>query len=113
MVGAQLFRAQFQRALVLADGESKLAQVQIGRSQRVANRGLDFGLCGEIGGDARLGCIDRLAQRHLTPQASVLARVARSGQHLVSKELQHRLGLDSSLVWPSLPRASRERPARC
>ena len=92
VVGAELRPAQLQGALVLPDRQRGLAQVRVGRPQRVADVRLDDRLILERPGDLRLGGVDRLADRHVLAQAALLALGSGGREDVVLEEAQHGLG---------------------
>lgn len=93
MVRAQHGFAERPGPLELADRGPRLADEEIARAERVADVRLDLGLAGEIGGDARLGRIDRLPEGHVLALPILAALGPGRGQNLVAEEAVRHLGL--------------------
>ncbi len=119
VVGAEPCLAQLQGALVLPDRQRGITQVRVRAPQRVADVRLDDRLILERLGDLRLGGVDRLADRHLHAQATLLSLGSGGREDVVLEEAQHGLGslarllrlrqclrafLASPLVWRALAR---------
>ena len=89
VLGAELLPAELDRALLLLERLLLVAQVPVAHAEGVSYRRLDKGLAGERRGDLRLGTVERLADRRVAAQPTLLALRPGGREHLVLEKLEH------------------------